>query len=111
MAPLEKSIVNNVKKMLDTRGAFCVKIHGSPMQVAGIPDLIVCYRGRFIGFEVKRPGKDATKLQDFMLKRITTAGGIAMVIRSVEEAEAILDQIDNSGRESSRSLSSHSHRD
>jgi hypothetical protein len=92
-APLESRIVLHVKMMLEARGAFVVKIHGSPLQVAGLPDLMGCYRGYFIGLEVKRPGGEATKLQEFMLSRIARAGGVARTIHSVEEAEAVLNSI------------------
>ena len=94
MPPLESSIVRKIFGYLNSKGGFWVKIHGSPMQIAGVPDIIGCYRGRFISFEVKRPGKNPTKLQAFMMKRIIAAGGIATTIRSVEEAEAILNEID-----------------
>jgi Holliday junction resolvase len=94
MPPLESSIVRKTFVYLNSRGGFWVKIHGSPMQIAGLPDIIGCYRGRFVSFEVKRPGKNPTKLQAFIMKRITAAGGIATVIRSVEEARDQLNQID-----------------
>jgi len=93
--PLESTIVKKILAYLNSRGGFWFKTHGSPLQIAGLPDLIGCYRGRFISFEVKQPGKNPTKLQVFMMKRITSAGGIAEVIRSVDEAKAILDRIDS----------------
>ncbi len=79
---------------LDKRGGFWIKIHGSVFQMAGIPDLIGCYRGRFIGFEVKRPGLGATLIQQYVMGRITAAGGVTAVIHSIEEAVPYLDRID-----------------
>lgn len=92
--PLEKKIVNNTLTYLNSRGGFWFKVHGGPFQLAGIPDIIGCYRGRFIAFEVKRPGKNPTQLQAYMLGRITRAGGVALVIRSVTDAQRVLTEID-----------------
>jgi len=93
--PLESKVVAKIMAYLRQRGGFWFKSHGSPMQLAGIPDIIGCYRGRFISFEVKRgPGYQPTKLQLFMMGRIRTAGGIAALIHTVEQAAAELDRID-----------------
>lgn len=63
--------------------------------MAGIPDIIGCYRGRFIGWEVKREaGIPAKPIQLFYLKRIRAAGGVAALIHSVEQARTILDRLD-----------------
>lgn len=49
---------------------------------AGTPDLLVCYRGRFFGLEVKKDDKGrVTPWQDRELEAIRRAGGTAMVIR------------------------------
>jgi penicillin-binding protein-related factor A (putative recombinase) len=55
--------------------------------IAGLPDIIGCYLGRFVAFEVKRaPGIPAKPIQEFYLKRIRAAGGIATLIHSPEQA-------------------------
>lgn len=54
---------------------------------AGLPDLIVCYKGKFIGIEVKVPGKNATPRQLFVHQQIRKAGGIAFVARCVEDVQ------------------------
>lgn len=56
----------------------------------GIPDLIVCYRGRFIGLECKVGKNEATVLQSLTIRRILRAGGYAMVVRSVEEVKQLI---------------------
>ena len=47
----------------------------------GIPDIIVCYKGRFIGIECKFDAtkNPPTKLQQLELAKIKKAGGIAIV--------------------------------
>lgn len=83
---LERDLTTKIMKALRARGAYVVKIWGGGMQTAGIPDLLVCYGGRFVALEVK-VGKNATsRLQELELKKIHNAGGVARVIRSVGEA-------------------------
>jgi hypothetical protein len=75
-------------------GALIYKIHGGPMQETGIPDLLICIQGLFIGAEVKhqKPGESeqhardrATPSQRMQIMRINAAGGMAGVVLSVEE--------------------------
>lgn len=87
---LESALTKNILKKLRSKGGFWIKIHGGPFQILGIPDIIGCYRGRFCAFEVKRPGRDLTRIQAATIQAIKRAGGIALKITSFEEAEAIL---------------------
>lgn len=84
----EKDLVKKIKKRLaKTVGGFWFKVHGGLFQMAGLPDLIGCVRGRFIGVEVKLPGKlhKLTKRQSRILKLIRKAGGLAFVTDSVPD--------------------------
>jgi len=47
---------------------------------AGIPDIVVCAWGSFLGLECKAGKGTTTKLQDKELSAIRRAGGTAMVI-------------------------------
>lgn len=47
-------------------------------------DVLVCWRGLFIGIECKAPGKSATKFQNMTISAIEDAGGLAFVIDDVE---------------------------
>ncbi len=64
------------------------KIHGGPYQERGIPDIIGCHQGRFIGLEVKLPEskKGLTKYQERQIHLIFEAGGYATKVTSVKEA-------------------------
>lgn len=44
---------------------------------SGVPDIIVCLGGRFVGIEVKRPGKVPTPIQVRRMDEIRAAGGLA----------------------------------
>ena len=93
--PLERYIVKKSLERLRTRGGFWIKVHGSPFQIAGIPDIIGCYKGRFIAIEAKRDaaGKP-TLLQAYVMKKIRAAGGVTALIFTADMAEAILDRLD-----------------
>lgn len=53
---------------------------------SGIPDLIICARGRFVAIELKVSKNKATRLQMYVMDLITQAGGHTMVVRTVKEA-------------------------
>lgn len=79
-------------KVLRGRGAFAEKIHGGNLQRRGLPDIIVCYGGYFMGLEVKRKdGEQPTPLQRHVLDEITVNGyGYSGVIYSEEQLERVL---------------------
>lgn len=62
---------------------------------AGILDIIICYKHRFIALEIKAPGQKARKLQEYMMRKIRRAGGIAECIDNVEDARRIIREVDN----------------
>jgi len=47
---------------------------------SGIPDIVCCYKGKFIGIECKAHGNKPTALQQSNLQEIVNNGGIAIVI-------------------------------
>ena len=81
--------------------AFIFKVHGGPYQEAGIPDLVACIEGRFVGIEVKekKQGESvqaaygrATPLQLRQIELIEQAGGSAGVAISLEDCLEIIEQ-------------------
>lgn len=81
----EGKLYQQVKKALDAeRGIWWFKVHGSPQQKKGIPDLCIIVRGRALFVELKADGKKATKLQEHAMKQIRSAGGAAMVSHNVD---------------------------
>lgn len=57
---------------------------------AGLADLIGWHRGRFVALEGKIGRRQPTPEQVAFLDLVRRAGGLAGVVRSVEEAEAAL---------------------
>jgi Holliday junction resolvase len=76
----EAKVKKKVKEMLDQMGVY----HFSPMQNgmgrAGIPDIIGCLDGQFLGIECKAGKGTTTALQERELTRIQNAGGYALVV-------------------------------
>lgn len=93
----EARLVKRIQTYLAEQGARPFKIHGDDSyQEAGIPDLLVCLRGRFVGLEVKLPGKENTvsPLQEKVLREIKAAGGVAEIVTSVEQVRTILAKLE-----------------
>jgi Holliday junction resolvase len=90
----EKNIENNIKKYLKSKGAYYVKYFGNSFSQVGVPDILACYKGRFIGIEVKNEKGKTSPLQDFNLMEIKKAGGISLVARDPKDVETVLDNID-----------------
>lgn len=83
----EARLVKTILKALREQGGWWIKTHGGAFQRVGLPDIIGCYEGCFISFEVKKPGEDASEIQKHIIKEICRKGkGIAVVIVSIEEA-------------------------
>ena len=76
---LERDVVAAIKRYLASLGSdvFFWKEHGGPYGTSGVPDIICCYKGRFLGLEVKLPTGRLTELQKRAIRRINHAGGIA----------------------------------
>jgi len=87
----EQKIQTKIMAWLKSIHAVCNKTVG--MSKAGWPDIICCFKGRFIGIEVKRPGMKPTPLQDFKMAEIELAGGIVGVATSVDDAKYLLKDI------------------
>lgn len=60
----------------------------------GLPDIICLYKGFFLGLELKKEDGKPTGLQLRKIKTINENGGIGVIIRSVEEVDKILTDID-----------------
>lgn len=87
----ETQLVQKIKDYLKTvTDCFYWKEHGGQYGTAGIPDIIVCYRGRFIAFECKVNNNEPTVLQAVTIRKIIKAGGYALIVRSVDEVRQII---------------------
>jgi hypothetical protein len=59
----------------------------------GVPDICLVYRGRFVGIELKAKGGYLSPAQKDVHGRVTMAGGLVTVIRSIDALYDFLVQI------------------
>lgn len=77
----EKNFENRVKKFLHAEGCWFIKYWGGGSYTkAGIPDLLVCCRGRFIGVELKGKTGKPEELQLYSLRKLDESGGAATLL-------------------------------
>lgn len=90
----EGTLVAKIKKYLIKNGAYCENIWGGGFQAAGIPDIIACYKGVFLGIEVKLDYNKPSEIQKAKLKLINNAGGIGIVAYSIDDVTEVLREVD-----------------
>ena len=96
MATPESKVKKQVKKILDDLGAY----HFSPMMDgygrSGVPDIIACYKGKFIGIECKAGDNKPTLLQLRNIEDIKRNQGLAIVVNegNIESLLALVKEIE-----------------
>lgn len=92
--PLESDIQSDIIAYLRGRGdVYVYNATGNAMTGKGTPDIICCFQGRFVSFEVKRPDSSyrMTKPQQIRRRQIESAGGWCFEVMSLEDtAQALL---------------------
>ena len=90
---LEKSIADEILRYLNSLPCcHAEKIHRGTYDLRGTPDILGALNGRALALEVKRPGNDATPLQQYVMGKWAQAGAITGVVRSVDDVRALLNK-------------------
>lgn len=76
----EKIFETRVKKYIEGKGGWQVKFFANKYTKVGVPDIISCINGYFVGIEVKADRGSPTELQLHTIKQIRDAGGFAFVL-------------------------------
>jgi Holliday junction resolvase len=76
----EKKVKQRVVAQLKELGAYYFYPATGGYGSSGLPDVVCCLDGRFIGIECKAGKGKTTALQDKNLREIEAAGGVALVI-------------------------------
>jgi Holliday junction resolvase len=88
----EGRVKEAIKRYLKAHGLFFFMPVSNGMGQVGIPDIICCYRGMFVAFEVKAPGKinNTTPNQERVIKEIRASEGHAFVVDHVDQVISAL---------------------
>jgi len=81
-------------KRLQSAGVpiWYLKLHGGPMQRAGVPDMILFVDGHMLAIEIKKPGGEATALQVHTMAAMARAGAETAVVTSVDEVARLIEE-------------------
>ena len=91
----ETKLQKKVQDYIESIGGYCFKVHGSAYMKAGIPDVICCYKGYFIGIECKVDNNTMTSLQEEHRDMIVRAGGIHILAYKLEHVKLVIERIKN----------------
>jgi hypothetical protein len=89
----EGKVKNKIKDYLKSIDAWYYMPVSNGMGRVGCPDILVCYKGLFMAFEVKAPGKrkNTTPNQDREIEWISSANGLALVVDDVDQVKEAID--------------------
>ena len=93
----EKNFENKIKKYLESRGCWLVKYFANRMTKSGVPDILACVNGRFVGIEVKATNGHPSDLQLWNRDKIREAGGFAIIIypEQFEDFKVLIDLLES----------------
>jgi len=83
----EGKVKEQCKLLLKTYGIWYYMPVQNGMGTVGIPDIIACWKGRFLAIETKAPGKrsNTTPNQERVLAEIAAHGGMQIVVDDPEQ--------------------------
>lgn len=95
MAGPEKLVEDKIKRALEDKGYWFMKVWGGSGVKKGVPDIISVINGHFVSWEIKRnDGKGRiTPVQKQNAVEITQNGGIAVFISDLHTFKVIEDHL------------------
>lgn len=93
----ERKVKKKVTDLLKSLGAYYFYPVTGGFGRSGVPDIICCLRGRFIGIECKAGNNKATPLQLKNIEEIQSSGGYAFIVNedNVDALERVLRTLTN----------------
>lgn len=88
----ETLIQDKVVDYLNERRILHWRMSGAT-NLAGFPDLLLCYKGHFVALEIKTDDGAPTEQQLKVIKDINKNGGFGLIVKSVEDVEVALKMI------------------
>ncbi len=96
----EKKVKAKVVEVLKGFGAYYFYASTGGYGASGVPDIICCYKSRFIGIECKAGKGKTTALQEKNIAQIIAQGGLAIVVNedNIEEVRTLLGYLLRGGK-------------
>ena len=91
----EGKVKARVKSILTSLGAWYAMPLGTAFGKRGVPDFLVCHRGKFFSIETKAGKGKTTALQEYVMARIREAGGVTLIINehNVESLPEYMEEV------------------
>ena len=91
----EKNFEKRLKNYIEKNNGWYVKFFANAYTKSGIPDLLCCINGRFLGIEVKQESGKPSQLQEFHLQEINKINGVGILVypSGFDEIKKIIDMI------------------
>ena len=97
----EKSFQSKLIKLIEKNNGYVVKFNASAISKTGVPDLLACINGKFIGLEVKKENGKPSEIQLWNIEQIKKSGGIAMVVKpsDYENVKKLIEKLGDDNNE------------
>lgn len=91
----EKTFQSKLIKLIEKNNGYVVKFNASAISKIGVPDLLACINGKFVGLEVKKENGKPSEIQLWNIEQIKKSGGIAMVVKpsDYENIEKLIEKL------------------
>lgn len=76
----EKNFENKVKRYLKENNIWYVKYFENGVTKAGIPDILACVNGFFVGIEIKASKGKPSEIQKYQQEQIRKSNGISIIL-------------------------------
>lgn len=76
----EKVFENKIKDWLKKQNCYHVKFFANSFTKTGVPDILACVNGHFVGIEVKAQNGKPSELQYYNIRKIRESGGLAYIV-------------------------------
>ena len=96
----DKKVKTKVVEILKGFGVYYFYASTGGYGASGVPDIICCYKGRFIGIECKAGKGKTTALQEKNIAQIIAQGGLAMVVNedNIEDVRMLMGYLLRGGK-------------
>ena len=96
----EKKVKTKVVEILKGFGAYYFYASTGGYGASGVPDIICCYKGRFLAIECKAGKGKTTALQEKNIAQIIAQDGLAIVVNedNIEEVRTFMGYLLRGGK-------------